>query len=102
MNGDDLDELLQNIPDEFNQWIRNKRAALEEAFNHAMITVEECLREVENLDSRKDQASLIMSKHKALSSVIFKTLDGKRDEAEKLLWKNLKPEHELPKTINEE
>lgn len=96
MNGIDIDEILKDIPDEFYEWVKIKQGELETQFAIQWVRVEECFNKAKKLETRKEQAIEIIKASKERSSAVFSLLDGDKKRTEKLIWKSLKPEYELP------
>lgn len=102
MNGQDLTEVLDRVPDEFYQWVKDKEKELKKSFwereQMAIGVLGDCKR-LSRYSGRKEQALLITSvasKFNApwLPGVVFAMLDSKPHE--KIIWKQLKPKYELP------
>lgn len=91
-NGNDLADMLDRVPDEFAQWVKDQAATITSAFSaieHEAMSQHEA---IHGLPSRKHQAIAIAGyKHKG---VVFALLDGK-DHA-RSIWRAVKPEKELP------
>ena len=96
MNDTDIDELLKDIPDEFYDWVKRKQGELEVKFVDQFRKANQVFEKVKGLETRKDQAIEIMKLDKQRSGVVFSLLDGKDKRAKQLVWKELKPEYELP------
>jgi RNA ligase len=94
MNNDSFEDVLTNVPDEFYKWIIKKKEDLEEEFFILKVKVEYAYTLVSQLQDRKSQAEYILKNWKDISSELFNRLDGKNYE--KIIWKKLKPEYELP------
>lgn len=88
-SGDSLDEVLERVPDEFYDWVRDT----EQKFRTAYTQIEQEARaEFKVLPTRKETAYYFATqRHRA---VLFKMLDDKpyRD----IIWKSIKPEFEKP------
>lgn len=92
--GQDLDEILVKIPDEFYVWVKEKETALMNRAMEIEHNAVEAFKEVRSLPSRKEQAIEIMKNYKDISGVIFNLLDDK--DYHEIIWKMIKPEYELP------
>lgn len=88
-----FDDILERVPDEFYQWVKDKRNELMDKRDIIWSKSEEVCHKVEGWD-RKKSAQYIMKKHKEISGVIFLMLDNKNPS--KLIWKLIKPKHETP------
>lgn len=93
-NGQSLDDILKDIPDEFYQWVREKEEELWEKFDIIKYRAEMCAGEVFYMETRKEQAQYIMKLYKDISGVIFQMIDGK--DYRETIWKMIKPKWELP------
>ncbi len=93
-NGESLDELLDRVPDEFYNWVKETKENLEKQFRIMDIQAMVLKKDAEKLDSRKDQALFIISQNKQISGAVFNLLDGKEKKAKDYLWKLLKPKVE--------
>jgi len=94
-----IKELVERVPEEFSEWVRNTAKNLVDEFIMCEYTCSNVVEKVKNLESRKDQAIKIMELCKAipkqgLSGVCFLMLD-KRDYVESI-WRILRPAHEKP------
>jgi RNA ligase len=88
-----FDELLEKVPDEFNDWVKETARDLTVRFEN----IEKEYREVfENLNnrnlSRKDFA--LRAKHYRYSNILFNMLDGTNPK--QTIWKIIYPEHSKP------
>lgn len=106
MNGDDIDQFLQNVPDEFDKWVRkiqqeltdNYDAIFDEAWK--VYTGMKHMQELGLLENtRKAIAQKVMQYHKGVSSIVFALLDDK--PYEHIIWKMVKPEITAPFKVDE-
>lgn len=95
-NGDGLEDIVDAVPDEFFDWVKNTKRDFLEKYD----TVErEALKEfwriyiVENRTLKKDFA--LMAKDYKYSSILFKLFEGK-DNYSDFIWKLLKPVYTKP------
>lgn len=90
-NGDTLDAFLENVPDEFYQWVRKIEAGLRTRYCEIE---QQCERDVQGVPegSRKEQAQYITQCQ--YPSVLFKMLDGKSYNT--IIWKLIEPERSTP------
>ncbi len=91
----DLDEILDQVPDEFYDWVRKTAADLKQQFN---IIEENVHKEFKTFDTRKETAAYF--KTCTYPKILFKILD-KRDY-EDLIWRLIYPKHERPFNASEE
>lgn len=107
MNSDSLDELINNVPDEFYKWIKSTISDLKSAY--AVIEIE-ALKEfvrlyfVEHKTVKKDYALAVLG-HK-YQSILFNMFDNKsfdfsNERYAEIIWKMVKPERTFPFTIVE-
>lgn len=93
MGGQDLKEILDRVPDEFYDWVKEKELDLMDKFATLSIGISIAMEETKGM-SRKDMALHLKSKWPYLMSAVFAEIDGK--DWEKIIWKQLKPKYELP------
>jgi len=60
--GNNLEELLERVPDEFFDWVKNEKEKLETQFKEIYQIANKGLLDVEKLSSRKKQANKILKK----------------------------------------
>lgn len=108
-----MNEILENIPDEFYQWVKDTKESLENEFlkieKDSKILFSSIMNELSNVygfpvDShgfklsyrKKDFALKVMGDHasKRVSGILFSIVDGK--SYEDIIWKMIKPEYERP------
>jgi RNA ligase len=97
-----IDKFLDRVPDEFDNWVKNKIKTFYEAFD---ITKSQCLMKylkdiepTENL-SGKEVAEKILKQEKSLQKIYFNIYNNK--DFSQLIWKKLYPTHEKPFTEND-
>ena len=93
-NSQDLSSILQNVPDEFYNWIKIKEQELRNNFNRLKEVAIKGFENVKNLPNRKSQALTVLKDYKEISSAIFGLLDNKN--IDEIIWKKLRPKYELP------
>ncbi|MFE5296683.1 RNA ligase [Streptomyces sp. NPDC056632] len=100
--GRPLDALLEQVPDEFDAWVRSVIARLEEEFAAREQAVEEAYASLAHLaDDRGTFARAVRElPDRQLRSALFLRLDGRRTDL--LLWRALRPEAADPFTTDEE
>lgn len=94
MQTDDLDILLQAVPDEFYQWVKGIAENLDRQYadiERVCTTTFHVLRHLAE-KSRKDYALKV--KDHPYYDILFKMLDGK--DYSQNIWKRIKPEATLP------
>jgi len=87
--GRSLDELIDRVPDEFYQWVKEIKDRLQGDFDQI---VRICKNEYQQLETRKETAAYF--NRCQYPSVLFAMLDGK--EYDDIIWKRIKPKFERP------
>ena len=96
-NGDDLEEILQNVPDEFYDWVNEIISGLQEKYDEILGVVSGVHNHiVYNMkdSTRKEIAMYLLENHKNLSSILFSVLDGK--DHSKTIWDMVRPQYQKP------
>lgn len=102
-DGLSIDELLENVPDEFDTWVKEQVKGLQKGYKLIDSIVKDKYRseiDPQEGESRKDVALRILSHEKSLRPIFFHMYDGK-DYAH-LIWYKLYPNYTKPFTINDE
>lgn len=94
MNKQSFDEVLENVPDEFYDWVKEKKKELELAFDKKMAEAHEVLKKVDAIDNRKAQAVYLRTYYPDVMNYVFSLLDSKDISTQ--IWRTLKPKWELP------
>ena len=95
-NGDGLEDIVDAVPDEFFNWVKETKRGFLEEYNRIE---RDALKEfhriyiIENRTLKKDFA--MMAKDHKLSGLLFNLYDGRTDYSDKI-WKMLKPTYEKP------
>jgi RNA ligase len=95
-NGDGLDDIVDAVPDEFFNWVKETKRGFLEEFNRIE---RDALKEfhriyiIERKTLKKDFA--MIAKDHELSGLLFNLYDGRTDYSDKI-WKMLKPKYEKP------
>jgi len=87
--GKSFDELLEKVPDEFYQWVKNTKEQLENNFNSIK---KECESVYKEFETRKETA--IYFQTQKYPAVLFLMLDKK--STDKAIWKLVRPEYSKP------
>jgi T4 RnlA family RNA ligase len=87
MNNQPFDDLLEQVPDEFYQWVQTVSTELRSQFNTIEAQCREMQQQVAELPTRKEQAEIVKTFQYA--ATVFKMLD-KKSHAE-TIWKRLRP-----------
>jgi len=95
MEGVPLLDLLEPLPDEVHEWVKNTYAEFDAATDEEFIrhlNEYECLQfELPEDYTRRDFAQAVMSKKDFVSTVLFNIEDGQNNKAWYILLKNLRP-----------
>ena len=93
-NNQNVDELLDRVPDEFYQWVKNTKEEFENNFK----SIEHSCRVITEINKFKDRKKMaeyfLQPENKIYSSVLFAMVD-KKDYAS-VIWKLLKPKYSKP------
>jgi RNA ligase len=93
-NHQSFDELLERVPDEFYQWVRETKQGLEAQYTARLEDATSVFTEImSRTDNRKDFA-LEAVKHKELTPLLFALYDSK--PVDEIIWKQLRPVAEKP------
>jgi len=97
-----LDDLLEKVPDEFNDWVKSEVANFKEMYMITLTMAElTFIKFIKPEMSRKEAAEIIKTKDKNIQPILFKKLDNK--DYSDLIWKKLYPSYSKPfKKNNEE
>lgn len=87
--GRSIDELLENVPDEFYGWVKETKDDLIKEFN---IILEESRKTFKEFGTRKETA--LYFKTQKYSAVLFSMLDKKTPD--RIIWKMIRPEYSKP------
>jgi len=88
-NGQDLQDIIEQVPDEFYDWVKSTKESLESSFRAIEQEARDAMQE---FPTRKEFA--LYAKNQKWPSIMFLMLEG-RDYSQSI-WKMLKPEHERP------
>jgi|694.fasta_scaffold00851_41 RNA ligase len=96
-NGDNLEEILQNVPDEFYIWVGGIISDLQKKYDDILFAVCGVNNHiVYNMkdSTRKEIALYLLENYKSVSSILFSIMDGK--DYSKIIWDMVKPEYQKP------
>lgn len=88
-NGDDVTELLQHLPDEFYDWVRDVQRRLHDEFNTMVERHQQLVDQLKVEGDRKATAHRFLNAD-ADQKLMFYLLDGKN--IDELVWRKLKPD----------
>lgn len=86
-----LADTLENVPDEFFEWVKKIEQQLRTSFNIRMTGGRAAMIEVRDLPTRKEKALWINENAKDFSSIAFLLLDEKVDQACDAAWRMIRP-----------
>lgn len=97
--GQGLEEILDNVPDEFNKFVQNTVDRLNEKFEELERAIKLGYLEVSNFPTRKDQALFILEHYKDVAPGIFNMIDG--EDYTGYIWDKIEPKFYSPFASNE-
>ena len=93
--GKPMDEILDKVPDEFYDWVKNEEYKFNQMFVITKTMAEMAfLKYITPEMTRKESAEIIKKQNLEIQSILFKLLDGK--DCSELIWKNLYPKYSKP------
>lgn len=99
-NGQELAELLANVPDEFFAWVKATADALRSQHSTLTAQARDAYEQVKGLPSRKEMAAALASHDPVVRAMVFALLDGKDARAAEVAWKALRPAFEKPYRVD--
>lgn len=94
----DLNELLENTPDEFDEWVRNQILILTQQFHHAeietRIVVEQIKMDMVDPTSKKEFAEKLFNAKVPNSAIAFRMFDNKHYSH--VIWRMIEPKWSKP------
>ena len=93
-DGGSMDDILDRVPDEFYDWVKETKNDLESKFNSIKNEYEWIYKSITNLGdiSRAEYAQIV--KRYTYPAILFRMLDGKKYDD--IIWKIIKPNYEKP------
>jgi RNA ligase len=99
-----FDELLEKVPDEFNQWVketvrdlryacfqlRERAGKLHDGFRYGKYG------DRDPEPSKKEFAEFVMKQPKVLHAIMFAMWNGNNEKVDDIIWKIIKPEYSKP------
>lgn len=94
-NGENFDALLENVPDEFYDWVKQTKSEIETEYQK-LLNIALSAIEIDNLVTidRKSAAITINQKHKQFAALIFTLLD--KNNPKDQIFKMIRPEAQKP------
>ena len=86
-----LDEILDKVPDEFYDWVKETESNLKTQFNDIKTNIE---LEFKELVDKKEFANKV--KDNPLRSFLFKRLDSYSSQLDKMIWDSIYPTYSKP------
>jgi RNA ligase len=90
--GANFNDLLEVVPDEFFQKVKDVKEELENQFSSIKQKSISIANDVKNFPDRKSIAVHLLNNHKDVMSVVFGLLDNK--DVDKIIWKMIQPDFE--------
>jgi len=87
----DFNYILDNVPDEFYDWVKNVKEDLEKKFQYIKFEAELKLNQVLSKNPKSEFEFFELVKNEKYSSIILAMRKGKNYK--NLIWKKIKPEH---------
>lgn len=94
--GQSFDELIENVPDEFYDWVKRTADDLRAQHAHVLEDGHGAYDAVKDLPSRKEMAAALARYDPGIRAMAFALLDGKDDRASDGAWKAVRPAYEKP------
>ena len=99
--GKDFDELLDRVPDEFYNWVRDTKSTLENNYKSIEEESNKLFHRFHSWNLGETRADFAeYAKKQKHPAILFKMLDGK--DYSGVIWKHIKPKYEKPFAKNEE
>lgn len=90
-----LDDILDRVPDEFYDWVKNEVNKLTSMFNITKTMAELIYyKEIKEDMTRKEMAEVVLKRPKEIQPILFALIDNK--DISGLIWKRLYPEYSKP------
>lgn len=90
-DGENILELVQDVPDEFYETIKKEKKGLEEAFILLMEDTKKIFLKIHKKDETKKEFAFKAIKYKDFSSLLFLMREERIKELTKTIWEKLKP-----------
>lgn len=95
-DGKDIYEIIQNVPDEFMQWVEKVSNRLTNEYLEIRELAEHTFKNrPDNLETRKDFA-LWAKEQDVSATLLFNLMDNNEELLTRNIWKMLRPEYEQP------
>lgn len=99
MNGTDLNDMLERVPDEFDAWVRNTIKNLKYNYTSIQETTEKLFNNlIESVDGelpiRREYSDWVKKQEKELQPILYRMYD--RSDYSKYIWKLIRPTYQKP------
>ena len=91
-DGKDINELIEIVPDEFFQKVKEVKEDLEKQFNNIKNKAQKVYNDVKDFGSRKEIALYLLNNHKDIMQLVFSLLDNKKLDDH--IWRMIQPDFE--------
>lgn len=96
-DGEGLDEILDRVPDEFNQWVRETEASIKRSYFDLLEEIDWHWDRVIGAAGKEDRKAFALEATKSkLAPALFARLDKNLDKEEAFIWKMIQPPTEVP------
>jgi T4 RnlA family RNA ligase len=96
-NDEGLEDILQNVPDEFYNWVGGIISDLQKKYDDILFAVcgvhNHIVYDMQN-STRKEIAMYLLENHKNIASILFAILDGKKHS--QMIWDMVRPKYQKP------
>ena len=91
-DGKDINELIEIVPDEFFQKVKEVKEDLEKQFNNIKNKAYKVYNDVKDFGTRKEIALHLLNNHKDIMQLVFSLIDNKKLDDQ--IWKMIQPNFE--------
>lgn len=91
-DGKDINELVEIVPDEFFQKVKEVKEDLEKQFNNIKNKAHKVYNDIKDFGTRKEIALHLLNNHKDIMQLVFSLLDNKKLDDQ--IWKMIQPDFE--------
>ena len=91
-DGKDINELIEIVPDEFFEKVKEVKENLEKQFNNIKNKAHKVYSDVKDFGTRKEIALYLLNNHKDIMQLVFSLIDNKKLDDQ--IWKMIQPDFE--------
>jgi RNA ligase len=91
-DGKDINELIEIVPDEFFEKVKEVKEDLEKQFNNIKNKAHKVYNDVKDFGTRKEIALHLLNNHKDIMQLVFSLIDNKKLDDQ--IWKMIQPDFE--------